>query len=223
MLVAVSGRLEALDRINKEILSGVLPQLTQAFRGKTELVSSAYSLLVEQLYGGKQIEAPAIAELAALAGRTEGWVEGIMLKLVKASQEEAGREDVLVGADPGRLAQRLVTQDCFQAGIRSKEGLKVVREELIEAGGKVAGEDVRGVEEEWGLPVEVEEARLLVADALEKTIGSHIEGSASVFDALRARKGGGRGTGLKSGHGQRRRWWSTCGQTEGCMRNTCPR
>ncbi len=178
VLAAVASRLDAFDRVNQSVLTKILQDLLQAFRGKQEVVAAAYKLLVEELYTGQEIDATAIAEVAKLVGRTEDWVGATLVKLMKSGTQETAY------ANPADIARQVLNQDCFTAGIRSAAGLKKVREELLGAASKLTAADVEAVEDEFGFPVDVEEAQDLLAGALDHPIGTHTEPSALLADAL---------------------------------------
>jgi len=185
VLAAVSSRLDAFDRVNQAVLSNLLPEVMRAFRGKQETVAAAYTLLVEEMYGGKAIGATGVAEVAGLARRTEGWVESTLVKILKGSWDEVEKGEIMAQVDVGALASRLLTQDCFYAGIRSSPGLKVLREELLHAARNLDTADVKAVESDFGLSVDTDEVRTMVAGALEKPLKQHIEANIAMADALR--------------------------------------
>lgn len=197
LLLAVAANVEAFDRLNQAVLGGVLPQLQRVFRHKREVVAAAYGMMVDHLYGGKDIGGEAVGELAKMAGRTEAWVEATLLKLLEAQQEgeDSGKQKQKQLPNPILLVANWLSHDCYASGVRSPAALKRLRAELAAAvaGGDAVGEaELREVEAAaGGLGLgDAEEAGLILQEAVALPIGAHVEGDLETYEALRAGEGG---------------------------------
>lgn len=189
LLLAVAANVEAFDRLNQAVLAGVLPQLQRVFRHKPEVVGAAYGMLVDHLYGGKDVGSEALGELAKMASRTEAWVEATLLKLLEA-HTAADKDDGKL-PNPILVVANWLSHDCYASGVRSPAALKRLRAEMVAAvaGDASIGEaELQAVEAAaGGLGLgDAEEAGLILQEALALPIGAHADGDLETYEALRA-------------------------------------